>query len=128
MSHETFQITKQNIAIFADVAGDPNPIHQDQAAAEQMGLEGPIAHGMYVYCYLLQRLDQWIAKTKQTTNVQWIVKNTRCRFQEPALVGKTFQSSLEVGEEKESQMKVTLSFLSEDGKKLSNVVATLARK
>ncbi len=126
--NEKFKITQEAICTFADVAGDPNPIHQDIVAAQQMGLEGPIAHGMFVYCYLLQRIDAWIAKTKKESDVAWTLKTTRCRFSEPAIIGKTFTSNLEIGEEKDGLLKLQLTFLGEDGKKLTSLAATLERK
>ena len=42
----TFAITRADLVAYAEAAGDPNPIHQDEAVARSVGLPGVIAHGM----------------------------------------------------------------------------------
>ncbi|MEZ4815423.1 MAG: MaoC family dehydratase [Bdellovibrionota bacterium] len=37
---EKLSIQQSDIKIFAEVAGDPNPIHQSDEVARKMGLEG----------------------------------------------------------------------------------------
>jgi 3-hydroxybutyryl-CoA dehydratase len=43
---ERLEITEAVIAAYADVTGDRNPIHLDDSAAQLIGLERRIAHGM----------------------------------------------------------------------------------
>jgi len=38
-------ITEEMIDTFADITGDHNPIHVDEAAAKAAGFDGRIAHG-----------------------------------------------------------------------------------
>ncbi|KUO66291.1 MAG: hypothetical protein APF84_17830 [Gracilibacter sp. BRH_c7a] len=40
------EITQNMVNNFADLTGDYNPVHIDQAFCEKLGLIGPIAHGM----------------------------------------------------------------------------------
>jgi acyl dehydratase len=125
---EKFLISQNLITLFADVGGDPNPIHQSKEAAQLMGLPGPIAHGMYVYSFLLHRLDHWINKTYEKTSVKWVLKTTRCRFHEPAIIGHTFEAIVKVAEQKENEAKVHLTLQSETGAKLTHIVAQLHRQ
>lgn len=38
--------TESDIADFAELSGDKNPVHLDAVAARRMGFDGPIVHGM----------------------------------------------------------------------------------
>ncbi len=38
--------TQDDIAAFAQLSGDDNPVHVDEAAAKRMGFSGTIVHGM----------------------------------------------------------------------------------
>lgn len=123
---ESFLVSQENVKLFAEVVGDPNPIHQDNEVARAMGLEGTIAHGMFSYCYLLRRLDQWM-RQEATQGKKWELLSTRCRFHEPALIGKTFESILELADEGQENAKMNLHFM--DGeKKLCHIVAQLKKK
>ncbi len=51
-------ITKQDLAAFAAASGDHNPIHLDESAAQEAGLPGIIAHGMYNMAQMSQLLLQ----------------------------------------------------------------------
>ena len=120
---ENFCVETQDIKAFARVACDPNPIHQNLEAAKQMGLEGPIAHGMFLYCYLMRRLDEWLA-LETNEGRSWAILNTKCRFHDPALVGGSFDSFLEKGDVVEGKMKLNLVLMHES-KKLCMVTAHL---
>lgn len=41
-----FSITSQQVAQFAELTGDFNPVHLDAEAAKAAGFKGPIAHGI----------------------------------------------------------------------------------
>ena len=43
---ETRTVTDQDIGAFADVSGDRNPLHLDEAYAAERGYGGKIAHGV----------------------------------------------------------------------------------
>lgn len=38
--------TQEDVATFARLSGDDNPVHLDEAAAQRMGFSGTIVHGM----------------------------------------------------------------------------------
>lgn len=42
------EITREQVARYADASGDHNPIHLDDQRARQFGLDGVIVHGMLV--------------------------------------------------------------------------------
>ena len=46
MTHQEVTFTLEQIAAYADVSGDRNPIHLDGGFARSVGLPGVIAHGM----------------------------------------------------------------------------------
>ena len=124
---EKFKIEHSAVTLYAEVAGDPNPIHQNNKVAQEMGLRGAIAHGMFVYSYLLQRLDAWMLQALKENNILWKLSTTKCRFHEPAYIGETFESMVEVSEETETSAKLNLLLLSDKGEKLTQVVVHLTR-
>ena len=54
-------ITQEQLRRYADASGDYNPIHLDEQAAQKVGLEGVIAHGMLSMAFLGQFVNQQIA-------------------------------------------------------------------
>ncbi|OYW80548.1 MAG: hypothetical protein B7Z26_06300, partial [Asticcacaulis sp. 32-58-5] len=47
-----FQVTDAVIAAFAEVSGDHNPIHIDEAYAAASPFKGKVAHGMLAGAYI----------------------------------------------------------------------------
>src|ERR1043166_2839409 len=94
---ERFHVSLELVKLFAEVAGDPNPIHQNEKVAREMGLEGPIAHGMFIYSHLLRRLDEGVQAEFEHTGVKWDLVDTKCRFHQYVPIGGTYQSIVEVG-------------------------------
>ena len=54
-------ITQEQLRRYAEASGDYNPIHLDEQAARQVGLDGVIAHGMLSMAFLGQFVTQQIA-------------------------------------------------------------------
>ena len=54
-------ITQEQLRRYADASGDYNPIHLDEQAAHNVGLDGVIAHGMLSMAFLGQFVNQQIA-------------------------------------------------------------------
>ncbi len=54
-------ITKEQLRRYAEASGDFNPIHLDEQAAQRVGLDGVIAHGMLSMAFLGQFVNQQIA-------------------------------------------------------------------
>jgi len=47
LAPHTFIINRAKLLAYANASGDQNPIHQDEAFAQSVGLENVIAHGMF---------------------------------------------------------------------------------
>ena len=54
-------ITQEQLRRYAEASGDYNPIHLDEQAARQVGLDSVIAHGMLSMAFLGQFVKQQIA-------------------------------------------------------------------
>ncbi len=54
-------ITQEQLRRYAEASGDYNPIHLDEQAAQQVGLDSVIAHGMLSMAFLGQFVKQQIA-------------------------------------------------------------------
>lgn len=54
-------ITQEQLRRYAETSGDYNPIHLDEQAAQQVGLDGVIAHGMLSMAFLGQFVNQQLA-------------------------------------------------------------------
>ena len=54
-------ITQEQLRRYAEASGDYNPIHLDGYAAQQVGLDGVIAHGMLSMAFLGQFVNRQIA-------------------------------------------------------------------
>ena len=54
-------ITQEQLYSYAEASGDYNPIHLDKQAAQQVGLDGVIAHGMLSMAFLGQFAASQIA-------------------------------------------------------------------
>ena len=55
----TFAITRADLVAYAEAAGDPNSIHQDEEVARSVGLPGVIAHGMYTLALVGRAVAEW---------------------------------------------------------------------
>jgi acyl dehydratase len=53
-------ITQEQLRRYAEASGDDNPIHLDEQAAQAVGLDGVIAHGMLSMAFLGQFVNQQI--------------------------------------------------------------------
>lgn len=52
-------LTKATLALYAEVSGDPNPIHVDAEFARAAGMPDVLAHGMLLMAWLGRLLTQW---------------------------------------------------------------------
>ncbi|MBC7691048.1 MAG: MaoC family dehydratase [Methylotenera sp.] len=87
-------ITLEQLKTFADAAGDPNPIHQDEAVAKAAGLPGIIAHGMLIASLVAQRGLLYIADRHGQRGMGaasaasvWTLRSCQTRFRGMTLLG-----------------------------------------
>jgi acyl dehydratase len=74
----TFAITRADLVAYAEAAGDPNPIHQDEEIARSVGLPGVIAHGMYTLGLVGRAVEEWTGGAE--------VVELGCKFTQPVVV------------------------------------------
>ena len=77
-------ITKEQLRRYAEASGDYNPIHLDEHAAQQVGLDGVIAHGMLSMAFLGQFVKQQIADIPGAR-----IEHLRVRFHNMVHLGDT---------------------------------------
>jgi acyl dehydratase len=77
-------ITQEQLRRYADASGDYNPIHLDEQAAQRVGLDGVIAHGMLSMAFLGQFVHQQIAGIKGAR-----IEQLRVRFLQMVRLGDT---------------------------------------
>lgn len=58
--HAIGPIKHMDLVRYAGASGDFNPIHTDPAMAEEVGLGGTIAHGMYVMAQVGRLSTNWV--------------------------------------------------------------------
>lgn len=55
----TLPVTREDVRRYADASGDHNPIHLDDAAAQELGLPGVVAHGMLTSALAIGVVAGW---------------------------------------------------------------------
>jgi acyl dehydratase len=77
----TYAVTRDDLVRYAAASGDHNPIHQDQAVAESVGLPGVIAHGMFTMALAARAVADWTGGAE--------VVELGCKFTNPVVVPAT---------------------------------------
>jgi acyl dehydratase len=75
---QEYVVRRSDLAAYADVSGDHNPIHQDDAIAVAVGLPGVIAHGMYTMALAARAVATWTDDAE--------VVDLGCKFTAPVVV------------------------------------------
>ncbi|RJQ65562.1 MAG: hypothetical protein C4519_27810 [Desulfobacteraceae bacterium] len=81
-------LTQSQIWQYAKASGDSNPIHIDDSAAKNAGLDGTIAHGMLVMGLLGEMISTWAGIQN--------IKTYRVRFKGVAKPGDILTSRGEI--------------------------------
>ncbi|MFT4470992.1 MaoC family dehydratase [Arthrobacter sulfonylureivorans] len=74
-----FEVSRADLVRYAGASGDFNPIHWNGRFAEQVGLPGVIAHGMFTMGAAVQLVTDWIGNPAAVVDYQ-------TRFTKPVLV------------------------------------------
>lgn len=61
VAERTLRFARADLVRYANVSGDQNRIHQDEAVAVSVGLPGVIAHGMLTMGAAVQPVVDWLA-------------------------------------------------------------------
>jgi 3-hydroxybutyryl-CoA dehydratase len=84
-------VSDKDIVSFADVTGDSNPLHLDEAYASKTRFRGRIAHGMLSAGFISAALG-----TKLAPNAVVVYLSQQLRFQRPVKIGDTITANCEV--------------------------------
>lgn len=109
----TATITAEMIDTFADITGDRNPIHMDDAAARANGFDGRIAHGALSASFISAVLGN------QLPGPGGVFVELNLRFRKPAMIGDEITAVAVVDEINERTGKVRMKVHCEaDGQKI----------
>ena len=78
-TEKTLTVNRSDLKRYADASGDQNPIHQDEAFAQSVGLPNVIAHGMYTMALAGEALRSWVGSEK-------MIREFTTRFAKPVIV------------------------------------------
>jgi 3-hydroxybutyryl-CoA dehydratase len=84
-------VSASDVVAFAEVTGDANPLHLDEAYASKTRFKGRIAHGMLSAGFISAALG-----TKLAPNAVVVYLSQQLRFQRPVKVGDTITANCEV--------------------------------
>ena len=59
LPQQVYRVTRADLVRYAGASGDFNPIHWNQRFAEEVGLPGVIAHGMFTMGSAVQLVSDW---------------------------------------------------------------------
>ena len=97
------RVTDAKIEAFAQLSGDRNPVHFDDAFARRIGFDGHIAHGAVTTALLSAVLGMDLPGPGS------VFLEQRIRFQKPVAPGDTIRAVLEVVRVREDKPIITLS-------------------
>ena len=89
-----YELTRADLVAYAEAAGDPNPIHQDEDVARSVGLPGVIAHGMLTMGLAGRAVSTWTGAAE--------VVELGCKFTNPVAVPADGGVEIEVAGEERS--------------------------
>ena len=96
------QVTEADIAAFAAVSGDTNPLHMDETYAATTQFKGRIAHGMLGASYLSALLGNDLPGPGS------VYLSQNLRFRRPIRIGDVVTSRVRVTAIDEDKARVTL--------------------
>jgi meromycolic acid (3R)-3-hydroxyacyl-[acyl-carrier protein] dehydratase HadB len=74
-------VTREDVRAYAEAGGDPNPLHQDDAAAKAAGFPGIIAHGMFTMGHMAACVVDWAGDADA-------VERISAQFRAPVFLGE----------------------------------------
>ena len=75
-------VTREDILAYAEVSGDRNPLHRDDAVARSVGFPGVIAHGMFTMGHMAAAVVAWAGHPSA-------VESLSAQFRAPVYLGDT---------------------------------------
>ena len=84
-------VSEADVVSFAEITGDSNPLHLDEAYAAKTRFKGRIAHGMLSASFISAALG-----TKLAPHATVVYLSQQLRFQRPVKIGDTVTATCEV--------------------------------
>jgi acyl dehydratase len=106
-----WQVTRDQIAAYAEASGDRNPIHLDDDAARAAGLPGVIAHGMLGMAQLANFVVAFAGDHRR-------LRRLRCRFSGMVLPGDTITFTGRVVGEEDGLVSLELNAENQKGERV----------
>ena len=105
-------VTEADIAGFADITGDTNPVHLDQDFAADTMFKGRIAHGMLSAGFISAVLGT------RLPGPGCIYLSQSLRFRAPVMIGDSVETSVTVKEVNRAKQRIVLETLCKVGDKV----------
>lgn len=107
---DTFTIsrtfTDDDIALFAKISGDYNPVHFDERFAKAKNFSAPICHGLLTASMITEIGGQ----------IAWLASGMKFKFKAPVYVGETITCTWVITEiDKKGRAKASITITKEDG-------------
>ncbi|MBF0377263.1 MAG: MaoC family dehydratase [Desulfamplus sp.] len=107
---DTFQIsrtfTDDDVAMFAKISGDYNPVHFDERFAKAKNFSAPICHGLLTASLITEIGGQ----------IAWLASGMKFRFKAPVYVGETITCTWVITEiDKKCRAKASITITKQDG-------------
>ncbi len=96
-------VSEDDIVAFADLSGDHNPVHLDQAYAETTVFKGRIAHGMLSAAFISTALGT------KLPGAGCIYLSQNLKFRAPVKIGDTVEAKVTVTAVDRERRRVTLT-------------------
>jgi 3-hydroxybutyryl-CoA dehydratase len=106
------EVTKEKVAAFAEISGDHNPIHLDEAYAATTPFGGCIAHGVFTAGFVSAAIATRLPGPGS------IYISQTLNFRSPVMIGATIDTTIEVIELIERGRRVKLKCECRVGDKL----------
>jgi len=94
-------VAREDVAAYAEVSGDRNPLHLDDEHARRVGFPGIIAHGMFTMGHLASCVSSWAGDPGA-------VRRIRSQFRAYVLMGETIVAGGRVRELDPSTLRARL--------------------
>jgi 3-hydroxybutyryl-CoA dehydratase len=105
-------VTDEDIVRFADISGDINPVHLDQAYAEKTMFKGRIAHGMLSAAFISTVFGT------RLPGAGCIYLSQSLRFKAPVKIGETVEATVTVTAVDAAKRRVTFQTVCRVGDKV----------
>ena len=94
-------VKHMDLVRYSGASGDFNPIHTDPDFAKEVGLDGTIAHGMYVMALMGRSYNNWVTPLQ--------VESFKVKFKGMTLPGEMVVCSGKVKKVNEEKKQITVA-------------------